>query len=184
MKKLLGLFLILTVSCLGKVNRLTEIRDVKANAKEVAFINGEKKEKEYEIEYISKDYLRKVILYPKINKGEIYLYENGKSRVYIPLFDEVTEEKNEEDINSFLAIINELKEKDRTDKNFIQNYYNQKVKELKYKGKYKIVVKKYKKVQGFLLPVEMEIYENKSKVGQLALYNIVINQNLKRKGLK
>lgn len=184
MKKLLGIFLILTVSCLGKINRLTEIRDVKANGKEVSFINGEKKEKEYEIEYISKDYLRKVVLFPKINRGEVYLYENGKSKVYIPLFDEVTEEKNEEDINSFLAIINELKEKDRTDKNFIQNYYNQRVKELKYKGKYKIVVKKYKKIQNFLLPVEMEIYENKSKVGQLELYNIVINQNLKRKGLK
>lgn len=127
MRRILLLFFLLPVLCFGKINKLSQIKDIEGTVKEISFLNGEKKIKEYTIEYIENDYLRKVILFPKINKGEIYLYEKGKSQIYIPLFNEITEERNNEEINSFLGIINELKEKDRKDKNFVQNYYVNKI---------------------------------------------------------
>ena len=110
-------------------------------------------------------------------------YENEKSLVYIPLFDEVSE-NNSEDVSNFLSIIKDLKNKDQNDKNFKDNYYLQKVKELKYKDTYRIKIKEYKKVDGYLLPIKMEIFESESKVADLDLKDTKVHSDLKRKELK
>ncbi|MGL4673164.1 MAG: hypothetical protein ACRCV2_13060, partial [Cetobacterium sp.] len=76
------------------------------------------------------------------------------------------------------------KNKDQNDKKFIDNYYLQKVKELKYKDTYKIKIKEYKRVDGYLLPIKMEIFERESKVADLDLKDTKVNSGLKRKELK
>ena len=181
-KKIL-IFLIIGVSALASSKRISNIQDIYSTVKETVYLNGDKKEKEYEIEYISPDYLRKEIIAPNVNKGEIFQYENEKSLVYIPLFDEVSQ-NNSEDVSNFLSIIKDLKNKDQNDKNFIDNYYLKKVKELKYKDNYRIKIKEYKKVDGYLLPIKMEIFERESKVADLDLKDTKVNSGLKRKELK
>lgn len=183
MIKKIAMFLLIGTSIFASPNRISDIKDIYSTVKETLYLNGEKKVKEYKIEYISPDYLRKEVVSPSVNKGEIFQYENEKSLVYIPLFDEVSE-NNSEDVSNFLSIIKDLKNKDQNDKNFKDNYYLQKVKELKYKDTYRIKIKEYKKVDGYLLPIKMEIFESESKVADLDLKDTKVNSDLKRKELK
>lgn len=181
-KKIL-IFLILSITCFGKINKISNIKDLQAIVMEKTELNGEIREKEYTIKYISSDYLRKEVLLPKINKGEIYQYENNKRYVYIPLFDEVTEEKSNDEFNNFLTIINQLKSKDKTDKEFSKNYYSKKIVELKFKDTYSIKIKKFKEIDNYLLPIELEIYDGKIKISTIRLKDIKVNSSLKREEL-
>ncbi|MGL5000893.1 MAG: hypothetical protein ACRC6J_04140 [Cetobacterium sp.] len=183
MIKKIFMFIILGVSIFASENRISSIRDIYSNVKETVYLNGEKREKEYKVEYISSDYLRKEITRPNINKGEIFQEENGVSRVFIPLFDEISENKSE-DVSNFLSIIKDLKNKDQNDSEFISKYYLQKIKELKYKDAYIIKIKEYKKINGYLLPIKMQLFEKDIKVADLELEDIKVNSGLKRKELK
>lgn len=183
MIKKIFLFMVIGSTIFATSKRISNIDDIYSTVKETVYLNGEKKEKEYRIEYISPDYLRKEVIVPNVNKGEIFQYENGKSLVYIPLFNEVSQ-NNSEDVSNFLSIIKDLKNKDQNDKSFIDNYYLEKVKELKYKDSYRIKIKEYKKFDGYLLPIKMEIFEKESKVAELDLKDTKVNSGLKRKELK
>lgn len=182
MKKLF-MFFVIGVSIFASNNRISDIKDIYSNVKETVYLNGDERKKEYSIEYISPDYLRKEVILPNVNKGEIFQYENGESLVYIPLFNEVSKNKSE-DVSNFLSIIKDLKKKDQNDKSFSENYYLEKVKEIKYKDSYTIRVKEYKKINGYLLPIKMEIFESGNKVVELYLQDTKVNSDLKRKELK
>ena len=108
MIKKIVVFLLVGTSIFSSPNRISDIKDIYATVEETIYLNGNKKVKEYKIEYISPDYLRKEVISPTVNKGEIFQYENEKSLVYIPLFDEVSE-NNSEDVSNFLSIIKDLK---------------------------------------------------------------------------
>lgn len=183
MIKKIVMFLLIGTSIFASINRISDIKDIHSIVTETTYLNGEKKIKKYKIDYISPDYLRKEVISPNINKGEIFQYENEKLLVYIPLFDEIST-NNSEEVGNFLSIIKDLKNKDQNDKNFRDNYYFQKVKELKFKDNYKIKIKEYKKIEGYLLPIKMEIFENENKVAELDLQNTKVNSDLKRKELK
>ena len=96
--------------------------------------------------------MRKEITLPKVNKGEIFQYENGVSLVYIPLFNEVNINKSDDDASNFLSIVNDLKNKDNKDELFRNNYYSKRVKELKFKENFSIQIKEYKVINGYLFP--------------------------------
>ncbi|MGL4652925.1 hypothetical protein [Cetobacterium sp.] len=181
--KIFYMFLVISSSLFATVNRISDIKDIYSDVKETIYLNGEQRKKEYNIEYVAQDYLRKEMLLPNVNKGEVFQYENGESYQYIPLFNEVSKNKGE-DVSDFLSIINDLKIKDQNDKIFSKNYYDGKVKEIKYKDIYTIKVSQYKKINGYLLPVKMEIFEKNTKVADLNLENTKVNSGLKRKELK
>ncbi|MGL5088400.1 MAG: hypothetical protein ACRC6Z_02945 [Cetobacterium sp.] len=183
MIKKIFIFMVVGISIFGSENRISNIKDIYSNVKEIVYLNGEERKKEYKIEYISEDYLRKEIGYPTVNKGEIFQDENGISKVFIPLFNEVSENKSE-DISNFLSIIKDLKNKDQNDKDFIDKYYLKKVKEIKYKETYIIKIKEFKKIDGYLLPIKMQLFEKGIKVADLNLQDTKVNSGLKRKELK
>lgn len=177
------MFLVVSSSLFAATNRISNIKDIYSNVKESIYLNGEERKKEYTIEYVAQDYLRKEMSLPNVNKGEIFQYENGESYQYIPLFNEVSKNKSE-DVSNFLSIIKDLKIKDQNDKEFSENYYLEKIKEIKYKDAYTIKVKQYRKINGYLLPIKMEIFEKNTKVAELHLENTKVNSGLKRKELK
>ncbi len=185
MKKmtLILIWIISQVGLFASYQRIYDIKDLYSVVKETTFINGEEREKNYTIEYIETDYLRKEVTFPNVNKGEIFQYSGNKSLVYIPLFNEVIENKSD-DKSNFLPIINNLKDKDKNDKNFIDNYYKLKVSELDYENNYKIKINKYGDVNNFLIPIDMDILERGNKVANIKLETIKINSGLRRKELK
>lgn len=183
--KYLLVFIISTVCVFAAgEKKLSDIKDITANVREVIYLNGEAREKTYSIEYIAPDYLRKVIKTPKANKGEIFQYENGGSRVYIPLFNEVKKGNDQEDVNNMLSIINDLKYKDKNDPEFSKKYYARRVDKLNYKKRYTIKIKGYSNVGEFLIPVSLDIYEKNTKVASLSLTAVSVNKGIRKKALK
>ncbi|MGL4947462.1 MAG: hypothetical protein ACRC4X_07395 [Cetobacterium sp.] len=183
MIKKLFIFIVLIIPIFGSENKISNIKDIYSNVKETVYLNGQKRQKEYKIEYISSDYLRKEIISPNVNKGEIFQDENGSSKLFIPLFNEISVNTNE-DVGNFLSIIKNLKNKDQNDQEFANKYYLEKVKEIKYGDSYMIKIKEYKKINGYLLPIKMQIYEKDIKIAELDLLNTKVNSGLKRKELK
>lgn len=182
MKKLI-IFLLLSITLYSASERISNIKSIYSEVTETVYLNNEKKEKRYTIEYIAPEYLRKEILFPNVNKGEIFQYENNETKIYIPLFDEVVVEKKRDDFGNFLSIIKNLKEKDKNDSKFRDSYYQKKVKELKYQNTYTARLKEYEIIDGFLLPVKIEIFERENKVAELILKNSKVNKNILKKEL-
>lgn len=183
MFKKIMIFLVLSVAIFASSSRISQIKTLSSQVSESTYFTGEKKTKVYNIEYVEPDYLRKEIISPTINKGEIFQYENNKRYIYIPLFDEVTEDGNVDEVNNFLSIIKDLKNKDINDENFSKNYYQKKVKKVKYKDIYEIHLLNFKKVNGILIPIKISIYEGDVKLADLKLEDVKINNGLQRKEL-
>lgn len=181
-KKIL-IFIVTTVTILATNKKLDTIKDITSTITEKQYINGKEKTKKYNVEYIVEDYLRKKIISPEINKGEIYLYNGKEALIYIPLFDEIIKNNNKE-VSNFLNIIKTLKKKEKTDIIFIKNYNGKKVIDLKDKSGYIVRLKRYKVINEYLLPVEIEIFDEKDKVVSLILNNIKVNSGIKRRGIK
>ena len=112
MVKFKYLFLFLVVIFISFAKNIEEIEDMTINIEERLSLNGDIKKSEYILQYIKPDFIRKVILSPELNKGEIYIYDSKKKVMYLPLFDQVSEEiLNEEEDSTLEAINYILKEK-------------------------------------------------------------------------
>lgn len=172
MEKIKYLFLFLIISILAFAKNIESIEDMTIAIQEKLSMNGETKKSEYLIKYIKPDFIRKEILSPELNKGEIYIYSDGKKLVYLPLFDQMSEEKLEEGEDSIIETIN----------------YILKEKELK-EGKISlenggvIELRKMKNFSGYTLPENIIIYDGDIEIANLKVKSYMINSNLKREEL-
>ena len=165
MVKFKYLFLFLVVIFISFAKNIEEIEDMTINIEERLSLNGDIKKSEYILQYIKPDFIRKVILSPELNKGEIYIYDSKKKVMYLPLFDQVSEEiLNEEEDSTLEAINYILKEK----KEFKEG---------------KIELKKLKKFSEYTLPEIIIIYDGNVKVGELKIKNYKINSKLNKEEL-
>ena len=73
MVKFKYLFLFLVVIFISFAKNIEEIEDMTINIEERLSLNGDIKKSEYILQYIKPDFIRKVILSPELNKGEIYI---------------------------------------------------------------------------------------------------------------
>lgn len=70
------LFLIISLITFGK--SIDSIKDITFEVEEKLYMNNDTKKSEYVIKYIKPDFIRKEVLKPELNKGEIYIYSEGK----------------------------------------------------------------------------------------------------------
>ncbi|MGL4307360.1 MAG: LolA family protein [Cetobacterium sp.] len=147
-------------------------------------INNRKIEKKYNIQLIIPNLLKKEMVFPEMNKGEIYLYKDGKRYVYLPIFNEVSEDRSDSDTNNFLNIMNYIIKETKENKEFRKNYYEGKIKKLSLKDNIIVNLLEYKSIEGYLLPTKIDVYSGKEKMGTLIFSNIKINQNLKEDDFK
>ncbi|MBC2856597.1 hypothetical protein H3N56_09075 [Cetobacterium sp. 2A] len=177
--KIVGIFLFSIFTVFGQVKTLSSIKDIKVNVVEETYIENKTREKKYDIKLILPNLMLKKITFPEINKGEAYLYKAGKRYVYLPIFDEITEEPSDKDTNYFLETLNTLIEKEKKDKKFKDQYYKKQVKILKFKDNIKVEIEKYDIIDGYLLPSVLKIFDGDIKVATLKLSNTKINSGLK-----
>lgn len=173
MVKFKYLFLFLVVIFISFAKNIEEIEDMTLNIEERLSLNGDIKKSEYILQYIKPDFIRKDILSPELNKGEIYIYDSKKKVIYLPLFDQVSEEiLNEEEDSTLEAINYILKEK----KEFKEGKIN-------LKDGLIIELKKLKKFSEYTLPEVIIIYDGNVKVGELKIKNYKINSKLNKEEL-
>ena len=164
------LFLIISLITFGK--SIDSIKDITFEVEEKLYMNNDTKKSEYVIKYIKPDFIRKEVLKPELNKGEIYIYSEGKKIVYLPLFDQISEESivNRED-NTLESLNYIMKEKELKDG------------EMTLKNGITLKLEKLKKVSGYTLPESWTIYDGKIKVASLKIKNYRIDSNLNREEL-
>lgn len=164
------LFLIISLITFGK--SIDSIKDITFEVEEKLYMNNDTKKSEYVIKYIKPDFIRKEVLKPELNKGEIYIYSEGKKIVYLPLFDQISEGNIVDEEDSILETLNyiikeqELKEGALTLKNGIT-----------------LKLEKLRKNSGYTLPENITVYDGDIKVANLKIKNYKINSNLNREEL-
>ncbi|MGL6154078.1 MAG: LolA family protein [Cetobacterium sp.] len=182
--RFLLVFIILGINILASNKELSTIKDLQGFVLENTAINNRKIEKKYNIQLIIPNLLKKEMVFPEMNKGEIYLYKDGKRYVYLPIFNEVSEDRSDSDTNNFLNIMNYIIKETKENKEFRKNYYEGKIKKLSLKDNIIVNLLEYKSIEGYLLPTKIDVYSGKEKMGTLIFSNIKINQNLKEDDFK
>lgn len=177
MKKLI-IILLISFSFLTYSKELNEIKNLEIYVKESILLNNGKKDSEYKLSYISPNFIRKDIFKPDLNKGEIYIYNGDKKIVYLPLFDQTTEEKLEKNENEILETINFILIKEKEDEEFKKSYYSKKIKEIGLNDGTRISIDKLKNIDGYLLPTVFTIYDGDIVIARLQVEKYKINLNV------
>lgn len=162
---------------LEQINNLTMI--VSENIK----LNKEIKKSKYKLQYIYPNFIRKDIFEPEFNKGEIYIYSGEKKIVYLPFFNQKTEEKIAEDENEVLKAINFILNKIRYDESFKKDYYSKKIKEIVLDSGNTIKIENLKKYDEYLLPTSFKIKDKDNEIGELKIESYQINLDISEEEL-
>jgi len=179
-KLLILLFLLMTTLTLSKEKSISDIKTLEFLTKEEIILNKENRKTEYNIKFQIPDKIKKEIVIPELNKGEIYIYNQNEKIVYLQLFEQVTHEKVNADENRIIKVINYIFEQEKENEDFRKKYYASKIGELILEDGVKIRFKKFSKVDGYLLPVSFEIYDKDIKIGDIKIEKYKINPNFSK----
>lgn len=175
-KKLVVIFFLLIESLtFSKEKSISEIKTLEFLTNESIFLNQENRKTDYNIKFQIPDKIKKEIISPELNKGEIYIYRDGEKLVYLPLFEQISCEKVSADENRIIQVINYIFEQEKTNSDFNKKYYSSKISELVLKDGIKIKFEKFKKIDGYLLPVSFKIYDKDIKIGDVEITEYKVN---------
>jgi len=133
MKKfLIVLFILVQGLIFAAGKNLADIKTLKFDVVEKTIIKSKKRELTYKIDFILPNKIKKEVIAPKLNKGEIYMYDYSanKKSVYLPMFNETKESEIVDDENRIIKAINKIIEEEKTNKNFKQKYNAKKAQNL------------------------------------------------------
>lgn len=177
MKKILFIILIFCfgLSSLSKTQSVQNIKTLQFDVEEKLMINNKERLTEYNIIFELPDKIQKKIIYPELNKGELYTYIGNKKTIYLPIFDEKKEEIIESQENEIISILKELIELEKKDKIFKEKYYKKIPQRVTFKNNTNILIEKYSDVDNYIIPDKIIIRNEEDYVGELKLRNIKVN---------
>ena len=184
MKKFLILLFILVQGLVFSATKtLSDIKTVKFDVVEKTTVKSKKKEISYKIDFELPNKIKKEVTAPELNKGEIYLYDytENKKVVYLPLFNEVKENKIVDDENRIIKAINKIIEEEKKNKEFSKNYNAKKPQSLNIDEQVTVDILSYIEVEGYILPEVVDIKDNGTKIGNIKISNLQINPKLEEK---
>ena len=184
MKKFIILLFILVQGLVFSATKsLSDIKTVKFDVVEKTTVKSKKKEISYKIDFEIPNKIKKEVTAPELNKGEIYLYDytTSKKVVYLPLFNEVKENKIVDDENRIIKAINKIIEEEKKNKEFSKNYNAKKPQSLNIDDQVIVDILSYVEVEGYILPEVVDIKDDGTKVGNIKISNIQINPKLEEK---
>jgi len=184
MKKfIILLFIIVQGLVFSATKSLSDIKTVKFDVVEKTTVKSKKKEISYKIDFEIPNKIKKEVTAPELNKGEIYLYDytTSKKVVYLPLFNEVKENKIVDDENRIIKAINKIIEEEKKNKEFSKNYNAKKPQSLNIDEQVTVDILSYIEVEGYILPEVVDIKDSGTKVGNIKISNLQINPKLEEK---
>lgn len=181
MKKIiLSIFFIICSFSFSEVKNISEIKTLDFIVKEKVFINKKSDEKVYNIKYVVPDLLRKELLEPESHKGEVFVYVDDMKKTYLPVFDEVTEDKASPEENLVIDTIVLLQNKDRKDEKFRKLYNSGKLVRIR-NDNVIIEPQKMELIDNYYIPVSIKIFDGDVLVAELKIENVKINTKIDRK---
>ena len=184
MKKYLILLFILIQGLIFSVTKsLSDIKTLRFDVVEKTNIKSKKREISYKIDFILPNKIKKEVIAPELNKGEIYIYDYSQNKkvVYLPMFNEVKETQIVDDENRIIKAINKIIEEEKKNKEFSKNYNAKKPQNLNIDEQVTVDILSYIEVEGYILPEVVDIKDGGTKVGNIKINNIKINPILDNK---
>lgn len=181
MKKIVLLtYFLLQVLVFSATKSLSTIKTLKFSVNEITTVNSKKRELKYSIDFKLPNKIKKEVLYPDLNKGEIYIYDYSKNKksVYLPIFNEIKENSIDNEENRIISAINKIIVAEKNDKKFREDYQNQKRLLLQIDKNIEIEILDYLSQEDYIFPKTIIIKENNIKVGEVSIDNLVVNKTL------
>lgn len=182
-KYLILLFILIQGLVFSATKSLSDIKTLKFDVVEKTNIKSKKKEISYKIDFILPNKIKKEVIAPELNKGEIYIYDYSKNKkvVYLPMFNEVKETQIVDDENRIIKAINKIIEEEKKNKEFSKNYNAKKPQSLNIDEQVTVDILSYTEVGGYILPEVVDIKDSGTKVGNIKISNLQINPKLEEK---
>lgn len=182
-KFIILLFIFIQGLAFSATKNLSDIKTLKFDVVEKTNIKSKKREISYKIDFQLPNKIRKEVIAPELNKGEIYLYDYtaNKKNVYLPLFNEVKETQIVDDENRIIKAINKIIEEEKKNKDFSKNYNAKKSQSLNIDEQVSIDILSYIEVEGYVFPEVVDIKDGGTKVGNVKISNLQINPILDSK---
>lgn len=184
MKKfLILLFILVEALVFSATKNLSDIKTLKFNVVEKTNIKSKKREISYKIDFMLPNKIKKEVVAPELNKGEIYLYDYSANQkvVYLPIFNEVKESQIVDEENRIIKAINKIIEEEKRNKEFSKNYNAKKAQSLNIDKQVTVDILSYIEVEGYILPEAVDIKDGGTKVGNIKISNIQINPKLEER---
>ena len=184
MKKfLIVLFILVPGLIFAAGKNLADIKTLKFDVVEKTTIKSKKRELSYKIDFMLPNKIKKEVTAPKLNKGEIYLYDYSANQkyVYLPMFNEVRESEIVDDENRIIKAINKIIEEEKKNKDFKQKYNAKVAQTLDIDKQISINIVTYLEVEGYIFPETVEIKESGTKIADVKISNLQINPKLEEK---
>ena len=182
-KYLILLFILIQGLVFSATKSLSDIKTLKFDVVEKTNIKSKKREISYKINFILPNKIKKEVIAPELNKGEIYIYDYSQNKkvVYLPMFNEVKETQIVDDENRIIKAINKIIEEEKKNKEFSKNYNAKKPQSLNIDEQVTVDILSYIEVEGYILPEVVDIKDGGTKVGNIKINNIKINPILDNK---
>jgi len=182
-KYLILLFILIQGLVFSATKSLSDIKTLKFDVVEKTNIKSKKREISYKIDFILPNKIKKEVIAPELNKGEIYIYDYSKNKkvVYLPMFNEVKETQIVDDENRIIKAINKIIEEEKKNKEFSKNYNAKKPQSLNIDEQVTVDILSYTEVEGYILPEVVDIKDSGTKVGNIKISNLQINPKLEEK---
>ena len=180
---LILLFIFIQGLVFSATKTLSDIKTLKFDVVEKTNIKSKKREISYKINFILPNKIKKEVIAPELNKGEIYIYDYSQNKkvVYLPMFNEVKETQIVDDENRIIKAINKIIEEEKKNKEFSKNYYAKKPQSLNIDEQVTVDILSYIEVEGYILPEVVDIKDNGTKIGNIKISNLQINPKLEEK---
>lgn len=170
MKKIIFLiFLTLSFIIYGQEKTLHTLKNISFQVEESTTLNGNKRELVYEVIIDFPNKMKKILISPEINKGEIYLYIDGEKTVYLPFFNQIEKSEISPEENRVLEFIKTLMELEKNDENFRKNYYRNINQKINLASGEVVDIKSKRKSDGYLLPEKIEVFSGDIQISALKL---------------
>ena len=182
-KYLILLFILIQGLIFSATKSLSDIKTLRFDVVEKTNIKSKKREISYKIDFILPNKIKKEVIAPELNKGEIYIYDYSQNKkvVYLPMFNEVKETQIVDDENRIIKAINKIIEEEKKNKEFSKNYNAKKPQSLNIDEQVTVDILSYIEVEGYILPEVVDIKDGGTKVGNIKISNIKINPILDNK---
>ena len=183
MKKILFFIFILIFNLSSFAEDKNEFKDIdtfKAIVTEKTHLNNQTKIKEYTILANLPDELKKVMISPEINKGEIYLYKGDNKKIYYPLLEQTIDQKITSEENYTLKFISDLKNYNKNS-DFKVERSNGKINKIIYKDGVTIAFLDFQKIDNINFPSHIKVFDGESEVSELIFKDIKLNIKLSPK---
>ena len=182
-KYLILLFILIQGLVFSATKSLSDIKTLKFDVVEKTNIKSKKREISYKIDFILPNKIKKEVIAPELNKGEIYIYDYSQNKkvVYLPVFNDVKETQIVDDENRIIKAINKIIEEEKKNKEFSKNYNAKKPQNLNIDEQVTVDILSYIEVEGYILPEVVDIKDSGTKVGNIKISNLQINPKLEEK---